>query len=458
MDNSVSDPHPEALMPARPTRNRRYGGLDREIFALALPDLRDPGHRAAAADRGLRLIGHLGTDQLAGLGIAANLIGIVVGLCIFLAYGTTSTVARRLGAGDRRAALAGGIDGLVLAILIGVVLVAVLQLLLPLVVGAYGPSAPVRAAALAYLRVAVCGLPAVLVLLAGTGVLRGLQDTTTPLKVAVATNLANIALNATLVYGVGLGIRGSAIGTLIAQTGAAAVIAVIVVRGARRAEVPLGFHPRGVLAAARTGVWLIARTATLQVAITLTTVVAAAGGTIMLAAYQVVNSIWVLLAFALDAIAIAGQAIIGRLLGAGDVATGRAMTTRMIGWGVVCGVVFGLVVAVGGQFVAAIFTPDPQVQQLVGQALVVVAIITPVAGIVYVLDGVLIGAGDGRYLALAGLISLLAYVPLALMVRWLDAGLVWLWVAYGGFMLARMLTLVLRARTDTWIRTGSDLA
>ena len=228
-----------------------------------------------------------------------------------------------------------------LAVLIGVALVVVLQLLLPTIVGAYGPSAPVREAALAYLRVAVCGLPAVLVLLAGTGVLRGLQDTTTPLKVAVATNLANIALNATLVYGVGLGIRGSAIGTLIAQTGAAAVIAVIVVRGARRSDVPLGFHPAGVFAAARTGVWLIARTATLQVAITLTTVVAAAGGTIVLAAYQVVNSIWVLLAFALDAIAIAGQAIIGRLLGAGDVATGRAMTTRMIGWGVVCGVVFG---------------------------------------------------------------------------------------------------------------------
>ena len=123
-----------------------------------------------------------------------------------------------------------------------------------------------------------------------------------------------------------------------------------------------------------------------------------------------------------------------------------------------CGVVFGFVVAVGGQFVAAVFTPDPQVQRLVGQALVVVAVITPIAGVVYVLDGVLIGAGDGRYLALAGLLSLLAYVPLALTVRWLDAGLIWLWVAYGGFMLARMLTLVLRVRTDAWIRTGSDLS
>lgn len=445
-------------MPERPSRRRRYGHLDREIFALALPTFATLVTEPLLLIADSAFIGHLGTDQLAGLGIAANLIGIVVGLCIFLAYGTTSTVARRLGAGDRRAALSGGVDGLVLALVIGVLLVAVLQLALPTIVGAYGPTAPVRDAALAYLRVAVCGLPSVLLLLAGTGVLRGLQDTTTPLKVAVATNLANIALNWLLVYGVGLGIRGSAIGTLIAQTGAALVIAVLVVRGARRAGVSLGFHPAGVLAAARSGVWLVVRTATLQTAITLTTVVAAAGGTVMLAAHQVVNSIWVLLAFALDAIAIAGQAIIGRLLGAGDVAMGRAMTTRMIGWGIVCGIGFGVVVAIGGQFVAALFTPDPEVQRMVARVLLVVALVTPVAGIVYVLDGVLIGAGDGRYLALAGLISLLAYVPLALTVRSLDAGLGWLWAAYGAFMLARMLTLVVRARGDRWIRTGSDLA
>jgi putative MATE family efflux protein len=406
-------------MPARSPRARRYGALDREIFALALPTFATLVTEPLLLIADSAFIGHLGTEQLAGLGIASNLIGIVVGLCIFLAYGTTSTVARRLGARDRRAALSGGIDGLMLAVLLGVLLIVVLQLLLPTIVAAYDPPPAVRDAALAYLRFAVCGLPSVLVLLAGTGVLRGLQDTTTPLKVAVATNLANIALNGLLVYGVGLGIRGSAIGTLIAQTGAAAVIAAIVIRGARRAQVPLGFHPAGVLAAARTGVWLVARTATLQAAITLTTVVATAGGAVMLAAYQVVNSIWVLLAFALDAIAIAGQAIIGRLLGAGDVRLGRLMTTRMIGWGVVCGIAFAVVVAV--------------------------------------LDGVLIGAGDGRYLALAGVISLVAYVPLALTVRALDAGLVWLWAAYGGFMLARMVTLVLRARTDRWIRTGSDL-
>lgn len=444
-------------MTAPSTRTRRFGPLDREIFALAIPTFATLVTEPLLLIADSAFIGHLGTDQLAGLGIASNLIGIVIGLCIFLAYGTTSTVARRLGSGDRRAALAGGLDGLVLAVLIGIAILIVLQILLPVIVTAYGPPPAVRDAALTYLRIAVCGLPSILVLLAGTGVLRGLQDTTTPLKVAVATNLANIALNGLLVYGVGLGIAGSAIGTLTAQTVAALVIAVIVIRGARAAGVPLGFHPAGILAAARTGVWLIARTATLQIAITMTTVVATAGGAAMLAAHQVTSSIWALLAFALDAIAIAGQAIIGRLLGAGEVALGRSMTNRMIGWGVLCGVAFGLITAIGGQFVAGLFTSDPQVQRLVAQVLIVVAAVTPIAGVVYVLDGVLIGAGDGRYLALAGMISLLAYAPLVLTVGGLQAGLVWLWIAYGGFMLARMLTLVLRARGDAWIRTGSDL-
>jgi putative MATE family efflux protein len=429
--------------------------LDREIFGLALPTLATLVSEPLLLLADSAIIGHLGTDALAGLGIAANVLGVVTGLCIFLAYGTTGTVARRLGAGDDSGALAGGFDGLVLALGLGALLCVALQLLVAPVTAAYGASAEVTAAAASYLRVAAFGLPSILLLLAGTGVLRGLQDTRTPLRVVIAANLANVGLNLLLVYGFRLGIAGSALGTLLAQTGAAVVVAAVVLRRMRAVHAGPRFHPAGVLAAARSGTWLVVRTATLQGAITLTTLVATAAGTVALAAHQVVNSLWILLAFALDALAIAGQSIIGRALGAGDTDLGRAMTRRMVGWGLVAGLVFGLLVWLARPLYLGFFSPDLQVQHLVGQVLLVVAAVTPVAGVVYVLDGVLIGAGDSRYLALAGLIALAAYAPLALLVLDHAAGLRWLWLAYGGFMLARMTTLVLRLRTGAWVRVGA---
>jgi len=401
------------------------------------------------------IIGHLGTTQLAGLGLAGNLLGVLTGLSIFLAYGTTGTVARRLGAGDLRSALSGGIDGMALALLLGAALGGVLQLLLPTVINLYAAGPDVTAAAISYLRVAACGLPSVLLMLAATGVLRGLQDTRTPLLVAIVGNLVNIVLNVTFVYGLHLGIAGSATGSLIAQTAGAVFLAAVVIRGARRNAVRIGFHPRRVLGAARSGVWLVLRTASLQLGITVTTVVAAGLGAVGLATHQVANSLWTFLTFALDAIAIAAQAVIGRYLGAGDVTMVRRLTDRMMGWGVACGVAFGLIIALARPLYDQLFSPDPAVQSLLARVLLVVAGIAPVAAVVFVLDGVLIGAGDGRYLALAGLIAVVAYLPLALLVHGLDAGLVWLWVAYGGYIVARLLTLMVRALGTGWMRTGA---
>jgi putative MATE family efflux protein len=429
--------------------------LDREIFGLALPTLATLVSEPLLLLADSAIIGHLGTDALAGLGIAANVLGVLTGLCIFLAYATTGAVARRIGAGEGRAALAGGFDGLVLALGLGALLCVALELLVGPLTTAYGASPTVTAAAASYLRVAAFGLPSILLLLAGTGVLRGLQDTRTPLRVVIAANLANIGLNLLFVHGLRLGIAGSALGTLLAQTGAAVVVAAVVVRRMRVVHARPRFHPAGVLSAARSGSWLVVRTATLQGAITLTTFVATATGTVALAAHQVVTSLWTLLAFALDALAIAGQSIIGRALGAGDPDLGQAMTRRMVGWGLVAGLGSGLIVWLARPLYVGFFSPDPQVQQLVGQVLLVVAVVTPVAGVVYVLDGVLIGAGDSRYLALAGLIALAAYAPLALLVLDQGASLRWLWLAYGGFMVARMATLLLRLRTGAWIRVGA---
>ena len=429
--------------------------LDREIFALAIPTFATLVSEPLLLLADSAIVGHLGVEQLAGLGIASNVLGVLIGLSIFLAYGTTGAVARRLGGGDRGGALAAGFDGMVLAVLVGTVLAVLLHAVLEPVIGLYDLSPTVATQATTYLRIAAFGLPGVLLTLASTGVLRGLQDTRTPLYVVIATNLANIGLNLLLVYGIGLGIAGSALGTLIAQGCAAVVLAAVVVRGMRRAGAPLRFRPAGVLGAARTGIWLVLRTAALQAGITLTTVVAAGFGAVALAAHQISVSIWTLLAFALDAIAIAGQAIIGRTLGAGDPTLGRAMTRRMIGWGIVFGVAFGLAMALTRPLYVGLFTPDRQVQALLGQVLVVMAVAAPIAGVVFVLDGVLIGAGDGRYLALASLIALIAYVPAAVAVEHAAAGLVWLWAAYGWYVTARMLTLLWRIRGHAWLRTGA---
>ena len=428
--------------------------LDRRILALALPTFATLVSEPLLLLADSAVVGHLGTEPLAALALCSNVLNVLVGLSIFLAYSTTGTVARRLGAGDRHAALSGGLDGLVLAIGVGVVLAAGLELALPWVVGLYGVEPQVAALATTYLRVAALGLPSVLVLLAGTGVLRGLQDARTPLVVVVAANLANIALNVTLVYGVGLGIAGSALGTLVAQTGAAVVVLVVVVRRARAAGATLAVRPAGVRAVARTGGWLVVRTALLQAAVTTNTLVAAALGAVTLAAHQVVGGLWTLLAFALDAVAIAGQALIGSALGSGDVALGRALTRRMLGWGAASGVAFGLALVVARPAYTGLFTADPAVARLVGQVVLVVALQVPLAGVVYVLDGILIGAGDARYLALAGLVSLALYLPVALVVRHLGAGLVWVWAAYAVFMAARAVTLGLRARGSAWTRTG----
>ena len=429
--------------------------LDRRILALAIPTFATLVSEPLLLLADSAVVGHLGTEPLAALGLSSNVLTVLTGLSIFLAYGTTGSVARRLGAGDRLAALNGGIDGLVLAVLVGVVLAVALELLLPTVVGWYGVEPGVAVLAERYLRVAALGLPSVLVLLAGTGVLRGLQDARTPLVVVVATNLVNIALNVTLVYGVGLGIAGSALGTLIAQTGAAIAVVTVVVRRSRAAGATVALRPRGVRSVARSGGWLVVRTVLLQAAVTTTTVVAAALGVTALAAHQVISGLWILLAFALDAVAIAGQALIGSALGSGDVALGRALTKRMLGWGVVSGLVFGLLLVVLRPVYVDLFTPDPEVQRLVGRVVLVVALQAALAGVVYVLDGVLIGAGDARYLALAGLVCLAAYLPVALLVRHLGVGLGWVWASYAVFMAARAVTLGLRARGDRWLRVGA---
>ena len=450
----VPGPAPGPLR-GRQFRPRRRNPQDAEILRLAVPAFGALVAEPLFLFADSVIVGRLGTTPLGGLGVASQALTTLVGISVFLAYGTTAAVARQLGAGHREAAIRQGVDGLWLAGIIGAVVLAAGWPLAPQIVHAFGASPAVTGEAATYLRISLLGAPSMLMVLAGTGVLRGLQDTRTPLTVAVAANVVNVALNAFLVLGLHWGIAGSAWGTVCAQTAAAAAYLAMVARGARRAGV--GFAPdlTGLRAAAATGVSLVVRTIALQAVLIVVTAIAARQGNAAIAAHQIAFRAWTLLAFALDAIAIAGQAITGRYLGAGDVAGARSATNRMIGWGVVYGVVFGAVLVAAIPLLPAVFSAAPDVRRLLPAVLLVAAAQQPVAGVVFVLDGVLIGAGDQDYLALAGLAAAGVFAAGAVLVITQHAGLLALWLAFSLWMAARFATLTLRARSSQWLVTGA---
>ncbi len=436
----------------------------REILRLAVPAflalVAEPLFLLADS----AIVGHLGTAPLAGLGVASAALLTATNIFVFLAYGTTSLVARQLGAGHRGAAVSSGMDGVWLSLGLGAVTTVVTALAARPICALFGAAPQALDEATTYLRISAFGIPGMLVVLATTGVLRGFQDTRTPLIGAVSAFSTNVVLNYLLVYVADLGIAGSAIGTVVAQSGYAVGLMIVVLGRAHRLRARVRPHPSGVLRSARHGIPLLVRTLALRAAMLLTTWVAADLGTVPLAAHQVALTIFGFLAFALDALAIAAQAITGKTLGAGEVDATRGATAKMLWWGLWMGLALTAVLLVVHTVLPLAFTGDPRVQHTLSAALIVLALIQPISGLVFVLDGVLIGAGDGTALAVLQTAVLVAYVPVLLLV-WAHAGglraggvahaLTVLWWSFGAFMAFRLIALGLRARTDRWLVTGA---
>ena len=454
-------------------------GLDRRILSLAVPALGALVAEPLFVLIDSAMVGHLGATSLAGLSLASSVLTTVVGLFVFLAYATTATTARLFGAGDRRGGLRAGVDGLWLAALLGAGAALALGAAAPGVVGALGADGAVARAAVAYLRASAPGLPGMLVVFAATGTLRGLLDTRTPFVVATAGAALNVGLNALLLYGARMGIAGSGLGTALAQSAMAAALATPVLRSARDAGVGLAPSRTGLQASLGSGAPLLVRTESLRAAILTTVWAATALGAVPLAAHQVVGSLWNFAAFALDALAVAAQALVGTALGQADAAGARApsggsapvpsggavpvsveaVLRRTLGWGAATGAVIGVVLAAASPWLPWLFTSEAAVASAARPALLVAASAMPLAGAVFLFDGILMGAGDGRYLAGAGLVTLVPYAPLAVAVaHGLPAaspagGLAWLWAAFAWvFMGARGLTTGLRARGTAWRR------
>jgi putative MATE family efflux protein len=448
-----SAPRYRPAMPSRPSRRSRY---DADIWRLALPAFGALAAEPLYVLADTAIVGQLGTRPLAGLAVAGIVLTAAFAVFNFLAYSTTAAVARQVGAGDRRAAAELGADGMWLALALGVALMVVGLACSSLIVDAMGASARARPFALTYLRISLLGAPAMLVMLAGTGYLRGLQDTRTTLVIAVASNMLNIVLEVLLVFGFDWGIAGSAWGTVIAQMAGAGAYGLIVARTVRSEGASLWPRWAGVRQTAVVGGPLIVRTASLLLVLLAATNLAARMGDDEVAAHQIAFQVMIFLALSLDALAIAGQAMIGRFLGASDAHQARAAARRMIEWGVVVGFGFAVVLALARPWLVTIFTDDAHVRDLAEQLVLVVALLQPLNAVVFVLDGVLIGAGDQRYLAVAMLVATFAvFAPAAVLVSALDAGVLALWGALALWFVARAAGVAVRYVGPRWQVTGA---
>src|SRR5581483_10939442 len=359
---------------------------DREIWRLALPAFGALAAEPLYVLADTAIVGQLGTRPLAGLAVAGIVLTAAYSLFNFLAYSTTAAVARQLGAGDRMRAAELGVDGMWLALGIGTVLLVVGAAAAPVIVDLMGASARVHPYAVTYLRISALGAPAYLVALAATGYLRGMQDTRTTLVVAVVANAVNLVLEVVLVFGFDAGIAGSAWGTVIAQLGAAGAYVVIVARAVRTTGASVWPRRDGLRTVAVIGGPLMVRTASLLAALLAATNLAARISDHAVAAHQIAFQMNLFLALSLDAIAIAGQAMVGRYLGASDAHQARVASRRMIEWGVAIGVAFAVVLAIARPALVPLFTDDGGVRHLAMQVLLIVALVQPLSAVVFVLD------------------------------------------------------------------------
>ena len=429
--------------------------FDREIARLAVPALgaliAEPLYTLADT----AVVGHLGTPHLGGLAVASQVLLGALSLFIFLAYGTTAAVGRLIGAGDHRRAAQQAVQGLWLAGAVGAVLAAAAYVFADPLLRVLGADGEVLAQGRIYLRISLFGLPGMLITLAGVGYLRGLQDTLRPLKVAVFTAGLNLALELVLIYGLGFGIGASALSTVVAQWLAAGAYVWWIREAVKVHGVTMAPDRSMIARLAVVGLDLFLRTAALRASFTMSVAVAARLGDIELAAHEVIYQLMFFLALVLDAVAIAGQAMIGRFLGANELDHARAASRRMIEWGLATGLAATIVLLATRPWLPLVFSSDEAVLSLVGFLMLHLAFIQPVNGVVFALDGVLIGAGDMRFLAVAMAGAAAVFIPLALWVMAAGAGIGWLWGAMWALMAARLIALLWRFATSRWLVPGA---
>jgi putative MATE family efflux protein len=432
-----------------------YAG-GRQIAQLALPALGVLAAEPLYLLFDTAVVGRLGALSLAGLAIGGLILGMVGSQLTFLSYGTTARSARYFGADDLASAVTEGVQATWLGLGLGVLIVVVVQAAAVPLVAAIAGSADIAHAALPWLRIAILGAPAILVSLAGNGWLRGVQDTVRPLRYAVTGFGLSALLCPLLVYGwLGLPrleLAGSAVANLVGQWLAALLFG----RALLAERVPLRPNRAVLRAQVVMGRDLVVRTLAFQACFVSAAAVAARFGAAAVAAHQVVLQLWSFLALVLDSLAIAAQALVGAALGAGDAPRARAVARRVTAWSAVAAGALSALFAAGSSVLPELFTDDSSVLAAIGIPWWFLVAQLPFAGIVFALDGVLLGAGDVAFMRTATVVSaLVGFLPLTWLSLVFGWGLAGIWSGLSMFIVLRLIFVGWRAASGRWAVTGT---
>jgi putative MATE family efflux protein len=423
----------------------RLTELDRRIVVLALPALGSLIVEPLYNLTDTAIVGHLGRAQLGGLALATTVLNIIGWGAAFIEMATTSHVAYSRGQSDDESVA----ESTAAALVLGVVLAIVVFVTGPSIAHAMGGHGAVQHNATTYLRISAIGLPFLLLDMAGTGHSQGFEDAKTPLRILLLSNVVNVVLEVTFVYGAHWGVAGSAWGTVIAQIVAATCfVAASLRRSPRALRLPTASGLVGLL---RDGYSLVIRTVALTAALVMSTSIAAHISARTLGAHQITLQIWLLLALSVDALALPAQVYVGTALGRGDIDAAVEIGRRCLRIGTAIGVAIGVVIAAGSVGLPYLFTADPDIRHTATIGLLICVAMQPVAAIAFVLDGLLLGAGEYATLRRGMLLALIAFAPLAVWTS-LDhsLGIVGIWLALTCWLAARSWLLGRRWQSRAW--------
>jgi putative MATE family efflux protein len=420
--------------------------IDRRIISLAIPALGSLAVEPVYVMVDTAIVGQLGTDQLAGLAVAATILSFVFIGSNFLTYGTTERVARNVGGGDRAGAANVGVQAMWLSVLVGTPAAVLLFFAARPLSSLLGASGEVLDHATTYLSVSAVGVPFFLVTLAAQGVLRGHSDYVTPLWILVAANTVNLVLELVFVIGLDYGMAGSAWSTVIAQVGGAAAFAWRVRRPLAAATIR-GADREGMTPLMSAGRHLLLRVGSMIAVFTGATAVAARIDDATLAAHQIVMSTFIFLALTLDALAVPAQTIVAEDLGRGDRPAALLLAERAVRLSIFTGVVLGLLVAVTAPLLPHLFSDDAAVISRTTAGLWWLAVVLLPGAVAFAYDGVLIGAGDYRFLGRAAFFYLLAVIPAGVVTLLVpELGIAGIWCGLLWWMAIRAVVNHLRVR------------